>query len=174
MHGIAGLSGRPAKPRVFVSYHHDNDQCYADRFTRLFDSSYDVLTDRSLREPIKSADPDYTYQRLRDDFISGSSCTIVLCGSETCNRKYVDWEIKATLDKHHGLLGLLLPTHRPSFDGSYVVPNRLYDNIQSGYAHWMSWTDNVHLMVIGINAALERAKNTRLIVNSRSMMGRNR
>jgi hypothetical protein len=45
-------------------------------------------------------------QRIRDKHITGTSCTIVLCGSLTPWRKYVDWEIKATLDKEHGLIGI--------------------------------------------------------------------
>lgn len=165
---------RPTKPRIFVSYHHRFDQAYADRFARLFDDTYDAVTDRSLNAEIDSDDADYVYQRIRDEYISGTSCTVVLCGIETFNRKYVDWEIKATLDKQHGLLGVLLPTHRASPNGKFTVPDRLHDNIQTGYAHWISWTDDAQVMIRSINVARERAKSPRLIANSRSMMGRNR
>lgn len=147
---------------------------YADRFSHLFDDTYDAVTDRSLDDPVNSDDPDYIYQRIRDEFISGTSCTIVLCGPETYNRKYVDWEIKATLDKQHGLLGVVLPTHRAATNGSYTVPDRLYDNIQTGYAHWIWWTDDAAALSRAIDTARGRAKNTRLIANSQSMMGRNR
>lgn len=165
---------RPAKPRIFVSYHHRYDQAYADRFARLFDDTYDAVTDRSLDAEIDSDDCDYVYQRIRDEYISGTSCTVVLCGIDTFNRKYVDWEIKATLDKQHGLLGVLLPTHRASPNGKFTVPDRLHDNIQSGYAHWTSWTDDAQAMIRAINVARQNAQSPRLIVNSRSMMGRNR
>lgn len=165
---------RPTKPRIFVSYHHRYDQAYADRFAQLFDDTYDAVTDRSLDAEIDSDDCDYVYQRIRDDFITGTSCTIVLCGADTFNRKYVDWEIKATLDKQHGLVGVLLPTHRASANGKFTVPDRLHDNIQAGYAHWLSWTDNVQNMTSAINQARERAMRTWLIANSRPMMGRNR
>jgi len=46
---------------------------------------------------------------IRENFITGTSCTIVLCGAQTHLRKYVHWEIKATLDKEHGLIGVNLP-----------------------------------------------------------------
>lgn len=164
---------RPPKPRIFVSYHHRRDQAYADRFARLFDDTYAAVTDRSLDVAIDSDDCDYVYQRIRDDFITGTSCTVVLCGIDTYNRKYVDWEIKATLDKQHGLLGVLLPTHRAS-NGAFTVPDRLYDNIQTGYAHWSVWSENTLAMLDAINVARERAARTSLIANSRSMMGRNR
>ena len=45
---------RPTKPRIFVSYHHRYDQAYADRFARLFDDSYDAVTDRSLDADIEN------------------------------------------------------------------------------------------------------------------------
>lgn len=172
--GFFGTLHQLAKPRVFVSYHHGNDQWYANRFSQLFHDTYDAVTDRSLDAEIDSDDCDYVYQRIRDEYISGTSCTVVLCGIDTFNRKYVDWEIKATLDKQHGLLGVLLPTHRASLNGRFTVPDRLHDNIQSGYAHWISWTDNAQAMISAINDARERAKATRLIANSRTMMGRNR
>lgn len=162
------------RPKVFVSYHHGNDQAYADRFARLFDDTYDVLTDRSLDDQIDSDNVDYVFQRIRDEFISGTSCTIVLCGAETMNRKYVDWEIKATLDKKHALLGVALPTAPRAANGNFIVPSRLHANIQTGYARWMQWTDNAQQMVTEIKVAIEQARNTGRIDNSADMMGRNR
>jgi hypothetical protein len=50
----------------------------------------------------------------------------------------------------------------------------LYANIQSGYAHWIEWTENAQQMLSAINAARERAKSTSLISNSASMMSRNK
>src|SRR3712207_2077603 len=92
----------PVKPKVFVSYHHGNDQWFANKFELLFHQQYEAVTDRSLDECIDSDDCGYIYQKIRDEFITGTSCTVVLCGRDTMNRKYVDWEIKATLDKEHG------------------------------------------------------------------------
>lgn len=167
-------SGRALKPRVFVSYHHGGDQLYALRFERIFDNRYDIITDRSLDEELDSDDDDYIYQRIRDEFISGTSCTIVLCGLNTMNRKHVDWEIKATLDKKHALLGVLLPTHLASPNGKFTVPDRLHDNIVSGYAHWTKWTEDPGTMFAAIEAARVKASQTKFITNSRQMMGRNR
>ncbi len=64
---------------------------------------------------------------------------MVLCGRNTPWRKYVDWEIKATLDKDHGLLGIWLPTARRDIYGSIIVPDRLHFNVQGGYAQFVSW-----------------------------------
>lgn len=154
---FARQTPKPPKPRVFVSYHHAYDEPFAERFRRLFDDTHDIVTDRSLEERIDSDDSDYVYQRIREDFITGTSCTIVLCGRETMNRKHVDWEIKATLDKGHSLLGVRLPTLPCRFDGKYVVPDRLHENLMSGYAHWTAWTGNALEMRIAILEARVKA-----------------
>jgi hypothetical protein len=78
-------------------------------------------------------------RRIRENHISGSSCTIVLVGKDTWGRKYVDWEVKATLDKGHGLIGVQLPTAPLTQEGKVIVPDRLNQNIQSGYALWLTW-----------------------------------
>ena len=160
------------KPKAFVSYHHGADQWYADRFTQLFHEQYEAVTDRSLEEPLDSENPEYIYQQIREDYISGTSCTVVLCGAFSMNRKFIDWEIKATLDKQHGLLGVALPTARRDHSGIYV-PDRLNANIQSGYAHWIPWTENTQEMLAAINTARQQAQRTDLIRNSAPMMARN-
>lgn len=162
------------KPRVFVSFHHGNDRSYADRFAQLFHEQYEAVTDRSLETAIDSQDSEYVYRRIREEFIKGTSCTIVLCGAETPNRKHVDWEIKATLDMGHGLLGVILPTCGRNAAGNPLVPDRLADNINSGYAHWIYWTESAGEMLTAINTARTKAANRTLIRNSAPMMSRNR
>jgi len=86
----------------------------------------------------------------------------------------VDWEIEATLDKLHGLVGVHLPTAPRSADNKILVPPRLHDNIQSGFALWLSWPE----VTVGA-AQLQRyvddakSRSTQLIVNSRERRLRN-
>ncbi len=164
----------PVKRSVFVSYHHGGDQAYYDAFTKAFDDTYDIIFDNSLERQIDSDDVNYVLQRIRGTFVKGSSCTIVLCGPETPWRKYVDWEIEATLDLKHGLIGVNLPTNRTNTNGSVTVPDRLHDNIQSGYAVWTNWaafTANASAVKGFIEQAI--AKSTQSIENNRQMMPRN-
>ena len=49
---------RPVKPKVFVSYHHERDQAYYDRFARLFADDYDI-TYTSIDRIIASNDAPY-------------------------------------------------------------------------------------------------------------------
>jgi hypothetical protein len=160
--------------KVFVSYHHDGDQHFYNEFLQHFDKDNECITDNSLSRLFDSENPEYVMQRIRDTHITGSSCTVVLCGSETPWRKYVDWEIKSTLDKEHSLIGVCLPTARHDGNGRVIVPQRLFDNFQSGYAHWVSW-ESLTLGPAFLKLAIEIAalKSRNLISNSQEIMKRN-
>jgi hypothetical protein len=128
----------PTKPNVFVSYHHRHDQWYYEALSHNLGLPYCFMQDSSLDRIIDSESADYVLRRIREDYIAGSSCTIVLCGTETPVRKYVDWEIYATLQKRHGLVGVKLPSLSLIANGCSKPP-RLQDNIDSGYAEWVWW-----------------------------------
>lgn len=83
---LFGQPYRPVKPKVFVSYHHDNDQRWYDQFTRVFADAYDLVTDRSLGACVESDDCEYVMRVIREQYLTGTSVTIVLCGNETWKR----------------------------------------------------------------------------------------
>lgn len=162
------------KPKVFVSYHHGGDRWYYDYFSRLFCDMYDIVHDSSVDRIIDSDNAEYISRHIRDEYITGTSCTILLCGAGTPGRKFVDWEIKATLDKEHGLLGLNLPSNRPYPDGTWPVPERFLDNLRSGYALWHSWSDVATNPSRLVQLVLEaRNKESWRIDNSRPLRARN-
>ena len=169
------LSGLGAiKRKIFVSYHHGNDKAYYDAFINMFSNSYDVIHDNSVERAVDSANSDYVIRRIRENYITGSSCTIVLCGPQTPWRKFVDWEIKATLDKRHGLIGVNLPTNTLNANNLYTVPDRLHDNIQSGFAVWTDWnTFTQSSQSVQQYIELANSKSQILIDNSRQLRQRN-
>jgi hypothetical protein len=87
-------------------------------------------------------------------------------------RKYVDWEIKASLDKQHGLIGVGLPTNPPNSQNRVIVPDRLYDNWQSGYGLWVRWNA---LSASNLAAWIEEAnrRSRDLIKNDREPRAKN-
>lgn len=105
-----------AKHKVFISYHHANDQHYKEELIQsniyddiFIDASVDTgdidenLSDESIR------------QKIRDEYLRDSTVTIVLVGTETKNRKHVDWEIYSSMydgqvNKKSGVLVINLPT----------------------------------------------------------------
>jgi hypothetical protein len=163
-----------AKRKVFVSYHHGGDQAYYEAFSRAFHDTYDVITDTSLERRIDSEDVEYVMRRIREDYVTGSSCTVVLVGADTWGRKYVDWEIKATLDRQHGLIGVQLPTLRVGPNGTVAVPDRLNDNIHSGYALWITWTAiTASAQACASYIEQANARDKKLIINTRDRRLRN-
>lgn len=164
----------PAKRKVFVSFHHKNDQLWFDYFSNKFSDQYEIFLDKSIGETqIRSDDPEYINRAIREDYIRGSSITIVLCGVETHKRKYVDWEIHSTLHLEHGLLGIALPAAQRTHDGKIIVPDRLHVNIQRGYAHFIEWVDDAIILKQHIEAALSKSANKQLIDNTLEKMTRN-
>ncbi|WP_244494659.1 TIR domain-containing protein [Ensifer sp. Root127] len=156
-----------------MSYHHRNDQTFYDSFSRLFHDGYEMITDNSLERAIDSASFEYVMRRIRETHLHGSSCTIVLCGAETPNRRYVDWEIHASLHQQMGMVGIGLPTIKWEGQGTWK-PARLQDNIDAGYATWTLW-ENLASRPAMLNQLIEQAlgASKRLINNTRSRMLRN-
>lgn len=163
------------KRKVFISYHH-KDQDWVDNFRTTFSEIYDLFTDCSLDKAIDSNNLFYVNRTIREDYITGTSITIVICGLNTWRRKCVDWEIYSTLDKDHALLGVTLPHNREWRDGQQirVVPDRLHKNIEAGYAHWIDWTPDALSLKNAIEFSLSLSNtNKHLKDNSAIKMTRN-
>lgn len=135
--------------KVFVSYHHDNDQAYRNNFENIL-SNAGIAVVRSVQ--MGDIDPDNdtdTVRRIiREQFLSDSTVTIVLVGTETWKRKHVDWEIsyslrETSISQRSGLVGIVLPTHPAFYAQTYdpnSVPPRLHDNVECRYAKIYKWT----------------------------------
>ena len=126
--------------KVFISYHHANDQWYKNQIGK-WAGEYDLFEDISV-DTGDIDDDDRTSERIRqiirDDFLVDSEVTLVLIGSETSGRKHVDWEIKSSMidgkiSKKSGIVIVMLPDSggtsvRVAFDGE---KENLYPDIQS-------------------------------------------
>lgn len=172
--GLRALFEQPVRHKIFVSYQHSRDQAYYDAFSRTFHDTHEAVYDNSLERRIDSDNVDYVIRRVRENHITGTSCTVVLVGAETWGRKYVDWEISATLDRTHGLIGAHLPTAPRDALGRITVPGRLHDNIQSGYCLWLSW-DQLTASADQLNRYIADAKShsSLLIDNNRARLLQN-
>lgn len=99
--------------KVFVSYHHANDQYYRNKFEKLFTERYDIMVSKSVQlgDIDDNLNPETIRQKIRDEYIRDSTVTVVLIGAETWKRKHVDWEIAASIrdtqyNPRSGLLGI--------------------------------------------------------------------
>lgn len=108
---------------------------------------------------------------IRQEHLKDSTVTIVLIGSETANRKWIDWEIYSSLRPYgsrsrNGLLGIYLPT-------AGETPARLQDNIDSGYAVTMEWENISWQLESKIDEAFNNRGKSDLVRNSRKRRERN-
>lgn len=155
------------KRRVFISYHHANEQDIVDAFSKRFSEEYEVFTDRSIERAADSDDVDYLAQVCREQIL-GTSVTIVMVGERTGQRKFVDWEIRYTLEKQHGLVAVL----RPGLASEYAsLPDRVSDNRKTGYAKYYNYPDSPEALRSIIDEAYNADKS--LIDNSRPKRVRN-
>jgi hypothetical protein len=157
--------------KVFISYHHANDQKYRDAFESFFAEYYNIMISKSVQIGDIEAflKTDTIRQKIRDEYLRDSTVTVVLVGTETWKRKHVDWEISSsiretTYSSRSGLVGILLPTHpsygRDTYDAG-LLPPRLYDNQVCGYAKIYDWNNNPSIVQKWIHQAyLDRSTVT--------------
>ena len=127
---------RRRRHNMFVSYHHDQDQRDRERLVRMMGDHIIDLSVNIGDIPDPNPPTEATFQRIREEFIAQVSVTVVLVGRCTWQRKFVDWEIGASLrdtrsNPRCGLLGILLPGHPDYGRTSYrsrLIPPRLADN----------------------------------------------
>lgn len=107
--------------KVFISYHHKNDQFYQERLLEI-NKRNQIFEDMSV--DTGNIDDDLSSERIRevirDDYLRDSTVTILLVGVETKNRKHVDWELYSsmydgTVNKKSGVLVVNLPSVNCSY-----------------------------------------------------------
>lgn len=167
--------------KCFISYHHADDSAVRN-FVDTFDHAHDVFIVRRLGEMpedlINSNNTDYVMSCIRRDYIRDSTVTIVLAGQCTWARRYVDWEIQASLRSGatitpNGLLGIKLPTFTK-------FPERLENNLEQpgqagSYAGWIDYPRTLNQLENAIEWAFERRTSHRQYIrNPRDRFGYNR
>lgn len=171
----------PPKHKVFVSYYHKDDEYYRYRFEQLFGSLF--INKSVMRGEIDTdVSTDYIKRLIQEDYISDASVLVVLVGPKTYCRKHIDWEIYAALDKkvngYAGLAGLCLPSHPDYIRSIYnpaAIPERLGDNLRTGYSKFYNWTEDAATIKNIIEEAFQaRTSKSKLIDNSRLQCQKNR
>src|SRR4051812_6738861 len=104
-----------ARHKCFISLHRADEAAVLE-FKRRFDDTQDAFIYRGQSMPediINSNNDDYVIGEIRRRFLQDTSVTIVLVGSCTWSRKFVDWEVQASLRQPadglpNGLLAIVL------------------------------------------------------------------
>lgn len=177
------ILAKSTRHKCFISYHHD-DQEEVEQFIQDFDHNRDVLIARGIGasmsgDIIDSDNDDYIMRRIREEYLRGTTVTIVLIGKKTWGRKFVDWEIAASLrntklSPANGLLAIQLPsTERHS---GARLPARFSDNFdgRDGYARYWKYPSTPEELAQFIETAYtDRTAKAHLRDNSRALRRRN-
>ncbi len=167
------------KRRVFISFD-QQDRAEVESFIYRWEHEHNVFTSRALQifddsDFINSNNSDYVMRRIRQDYLGDSTVTILLIGSCTHSRRYVDWELKASLRQGgvytpNGLIGLVVRPNRAVHVPDRFAANRQTDNV-SCYARFYAAPAAADRLADWIEDAYE-ARSTRrhLITNGRDMM----
>jgi len=109
------------KHKVFISYHHANDQLYKNNLEAMNDIC-DIFVNRSvsLGDIDEDEEPQKIREIIRDDYLRDTSVLILLVGTETKYRKHVDWEIYSSMrdspkNKKSGILVVNLPSTNTTY-----------------------------------------------------------
>lgn len=156
------------KHKTFISYHHANDEQYKNAFKNIFADIHDIIVpwDVEIGDINPNLKTDTIKRRIRDEYLRDSTVTVVLIGTQTWQRKHVDWEIYSSLrdtNSNHrsGLVGIWLPSH-PDFNcptyNPHIIPPRLYYNFKNGFAKLYDWDTNPLTVQNWIHEAFENRK----------------
>lgn len=133
------MTTKPTKHKVFISYHHANDQWAKDALISFFNNDDNfVFIDKSVHDgdiDDKLSDEEIR-KKIRDEYLRDSTVTILLVGTETKNRKHIDWELYSSMydgkiNKKSGILVIQLPSTNPQyFTAAHgdVEKNSIYDS----------------------------------------------
>ena len=171
------------KRRVFIS-HYKGDRVEVDAFINKFANIDKVFTPYVLGandndDFINSTNPVYVMTQIRQKYLKDSTVTIVLIGSWTQSRRYIDWEIKSSLRQGeytpNGLIGIVLPSQK----NSACLPPRFAENWNENhlecYARYYSYPTSASDLGACIDDAYDaRTKRAHLIQNPQGMMKYNR
>jgi MTH538 TIR-like domain (DUF1863) len=174
--GFESIKVRRSSARVFVSYHHSKNVDQVDgrsscaKLIKLLNANGMEVLGRSVQEFEIGIgwDAKEIKRYIADEYLDETNVTIVLIGRRTWQRKFVDWEIRASLHKKSGLIGIFLPSH-PNFalESSQwdfgTVPPLLADNCikQFPYGTLHKWEEDPEVIKNWVQGAMERSKQIR-------------
>ncbi len=166
--------------KVFIS-HYKGDRDEVDAFITKFEKAFipKVLGANDNDDFIDSTNTAYVMRQIREKYLQDSTVTIVLLGHCTHSRRYVDWEIKSSLQQGSSLANGLLGIALPSTSNSAYLPPRLVENWERGenncYARCIAYPSSVERLKVWIeDAYMARTTRAHLIKNSQKMMKYNR
>lgn len=165
--------------KVFISYYH-GDQVAVNKFVQDFSDVFIAKT-VGVKDgdfTFDSTNPQYIMRKIRETKLEDSTVTIVLVGSCTHSRRYVDWEVKASLQQGATLPNGLIAINLPYMGNEGALPERVAENVSRdsdgndlGYARYYVYPNSKQKLYEWIeDAYAARTTRANLIKNSNEMM----
>ncbi|WP_319560482.1 TIR domain-containing protein [Marispirochaeta sp.] len=156
---------------IHICYLHPADEDYALRLRQLMRGDCLRFSDSS------GIGEDQSEVNIKDNQIRNAVATAVLIGPRTAASCMIDREIYASLLNtarylHTGLFGILLPScsaGSPSLAKPEIVPPRLADNLQTGFADLYQWREDTSVVRAWFQRAV-RKRDTILPNNRRGLL----
>ena len=101
------MTNRHPKRRTFYSFHFENDAWRAGQVRNIGITEHSEPVTGNAWEEVKRGG-DAAIQKWINDQMSTRSCLIVLIGSQTANRKWINYEISKAWNDKKGLLGIYI------------------------------------------------------------------
>jgi hypothetical protein len=159
--------------KCFLSYN-SADKSAVDDFCTKYSGSFIRRGMKMEDDIIDSTNTDYVMKRIRELYLKDSTVTIVLIGRCTWARRFVDWEVQASLrnpaDSYpNGLVAIQL------WDSYTSLPDRVQLNCDSGYAQFYKKPSSSTSLERMIDEAWNaRFDKQNLIVNPRERFKNNK
>ncbi len=159
--------------KCFVSYHVDDKSAVED-FCLKFSGTFIHRGVQMESDIIDSDNTEYVMKRIRELYLVDSTVTLVLIGKCTWARRYVDWEVQASLrnpadGNPNGVVAIQL------WDSYKTLPNRVLLNVNSGYSKFYAYPKSSarlsNIIDEAFNARFDKAD---LIENPRERFSKNR
>ena len=159
--------------KCFLSYD-AADKSAVDDFCDMYSGSFIRRGMKMEDDIIDSTNTDYVMRRIRQLYLQDSTVTIVLIGQCTWARRFVDWEVQASLRNPsdgypNGLLAVQL------WESNTRLPDRVKLNCDSGFAKSYKKPKTLKSLENMINEAWDaRFDKQHLIENPRERFKNNR
>lgn len=113
--------------KVFFSFHFSNDFWRTQQIRNIgFIEGNSVATPNCWEEIKRKGDDNI--KRWIDSNLTGKSCTIVLVGSETANRKWVKYEIEKSWELGKAVFGIMIHGLKDNSGNTALKGNNPFDH----------------------------------------------
>lgn len=116
------------KRQVFYSFHFDNDVMRVWQIRKMGAIEGNEPVAPNNWEQIKRSG-EYAVKKWIDDNMRYKSCVVVLVGSETANREWVDYEIRKAWNERKGLFGIYIHNLKDPRTGTCRKGANPFDNV---------------------------------------------